>query len=59
MLEEHALANQKINHVKVGGEFGFKCSSSEVVNGVFDQIGQCIDGEQRGLLSLEIESYTD
>ena len=39
-LEEHGLDKVPINHVYLGGNF--MCSSSEVVNGVFDQIGRCV-----------------
>ena len=57
MLKEHNLHNQQINQVYIG-EF-FRCSSSEVVNGVFDQIGQCVDNDDQGLASLTIWEYRD
>ena len=47
MLKEHGLDNKQLNHVYIGG--GFRCSSTEVVNGVFDQIGQCVDNDDQGL----------
>ena len=47
MLKEHNLHNQQINDVWIGG--AFRCSSSEVVNGVFDQVGQCVDNDDQGL----------
>ena len=39
-------------------EDGFKCTSSEVVNSVFDDLGCTIDGV-KGLQSLTIENYQD
>ena len=52
MLKKHDFDDDKsINHVFIGGidDGGFKCSSAEVVNGVFDQIGQCVANDQQGL----------
>ena len=57
MLEAQGLNNQQLNHVYVGDRF--RCSSSEVANGVFDHIGRYIDGQQQGLLSFEINHYLD
>ena len=57
MLKEHQLDKQQINHVYIGGTF--RCSSTEVVNSVFDQIGQCVDNDDQGLASLEIDNYRD
>ena len=60
MLKEHNLHNQQINHVQIGGiMYPFRCSSTEVVNGVFDQIGQCVDNDDQGLASLTIAYYRD
>ena len=55
LLKEHQLNKQQINHVFIGGMF--RCSSTEVVNSIFDQIGQFVDNDDQGLASLEIKSY--
>ena len=57
MLKQHNLDKQQINQVYIGDVFS--CSSTEVVNGVFDQIGQCVDNDDQGLASLTILGYYD
>ena len=57
MMKEHGLEKQSISHVTINS--CFSCSSANVVNGVFDQIGQRVNVEDQGLLSLKIWSYSD
>ena len=56
LLKEHALDKKQLNHAKI---VGLSCSSSEVLNGVLDQIAQSIDNDQQGLLSLAIAFFSD
>ena len=57
MLEEHGWSAHQLNHVYIGGRF--RCSSTEVTNGVFDHIGRSISTDQRGILSFEVDRYAD
>ena len=49
---------QPATEIFIGGDSGFACSSSEVINSLFENLGRAIDSEQ-GLKKLSIEGFDD
>ena len=49
-----------VSQASVGdGSYGFKCTSTEVVNSVLDDIGRWVVDNEQGLQSLEIVFFGD